>query len=308
MLEKIKITKEHIKAPAIEKGGTAIVFQRHEKYERSLTAEDSGSLSPESAQDAYKTAHDFFSEALSPETAADTMILFVSSDTQYNKSGHRSMETADQAQAAAKDALQALNIDPAQAIINLNANFSTKRFDGTNSDVRPVRQIREPAFLDNNPDYLAHLQEKYGAADEVSTPEGESRRIGLTPAAWEAHESDHEKEVREEMGAEGIDDILERTKRALEIQQKYAEWFHHANPGKKLIIWSASHYDTISPLVKDTVDKSFEEYVPVDYGAGIVISVPPKSETATTLINGEVFTIKKLRKSLGKTAVTQATV
>lgn len=42
---------------------------------------------------------------------------------------------------------------------------------------------------------------------------------------------------------------------------------------KKLIIWAASHYDTISPFVKDATNVSFENHIPVDYGAGVVIEL-----------------------------------
>lgn len=274
--EKIKNTKEDLKTPKIEKGGTAIVFQRHEKYDRNIDSETSGSLSPESAKDAYNTASEFFTKMVEDKDLVDIMILFTSSDTQYNQKGYRSIETADQAQQAAIDVLLNAGLDPNEHIINLNARFKTKRFNPTDSTTRPIRHIREPQIFDQSPEYISFLQEKYGAANEITTPEGETRRIGLTPDAFDAHESDREKEVREKLGAEGVYDILDRTKKALDIQQRYAELFHASNPGKRLVIWSASHYDTISPFIKDATETPFTEYVGVDYGAGIVISIPPK--------------------------------
>ena len=305
-MEKIKITKEDLKAPTLDTDGTAIVFQRHEKYDRRIDSETSGSLTPESAQEAYDTAEEFFTDLFEQGNAYDTMILFTSSDTQYNNNGHRSIETADQAQRAAIDALLAANLNPNEHIINLNPNFKTKRFKTTDSTIRPMKSIREPQIFDQSPDYVAHLQEKYGAAEEIEGLDGEMRRVGLTPKAFDAHESDREKEKREELGAEGVYDILDRTKKGINLQERYAEWFHTTNPGKRLVIWSASHYDTISPFVKDATETPFTEFVPVDYGAGIVISIPPRSKETTVEINKQTIALKKrVSPSLGKSSLSR---
>lgn len=305
-MEKIKITKENLKTPALEKDGTAIVFQRHEKYDRSIDSQTSGSLSPESARAAYDTAKAFFTELIDQGDPQDIMILFTSSDTQYNAKGHRSIETADQAQQAAINALNEAGLDPMQHIINLNSDFKTRRFEATDSDARPIKQIREPKIFEESPEYIHYLQEKYGAADEITTPEGEMRRIGLSPAAFEAHESDAEKEVRETLDAEGVYDILDRTKKAIDLQQRYAEWFHEANPGKKLVIWSASHYDTISPFVKDATETPFTEFVGVDYGAGIVLNIPPNSDKISFTLGERVVRLKKrVSPALAKSSLSQ---
>ena len=73
--------------------------------------------------------------------------------------------------------------------------------------------------------------------------------------------------------------------------------FHKANPGKRLVIWATSHYDTISPLVKEATDTDFSEYLGVDYGGGVVIEVPPTGETALD-IRGQ-----KVALPLGKVGV-----
>lgn len=305
-MEKIKITKENLKTPTIEKDGTAIVFQRHEAYDRRMDSKTSGSLSPESAQEAYDKAKAFFADLISQDDAEAIMILFTSSDTQYNKKGYRSIETADQAQQAAIDALNEAGLDPKQHIINLNQDFKTRRFKATDSDVRSMSQIREPQIFEQSPEYVAYLQEKYGAADEITDEKGETRRIGLKPEAFDAHESDREKEAREKFGAEGVYDILDRTKKAIDLQQRYAEWFHKANPDKKLVIWSASHYDTISPFVKDATETPFTEYLPVDYGAGIVLSIPPHSREASFAIDERVVKLKKrVSPALAKSSLSQ---
>ena len=95
----------------------------------------------------------------------------------------------------------------------------------------------------------------------------------LTPKAWAMHEMDADKEMREEFGAEGVHDIVDRTKKSLAIMERYARIFHANNPGKKLIIWASSHYDTLSPLTKDATGTDFGDYLPVDYGAGVTIEL-----------------------------------
>ena len=55
--------------------------------------------------------------------------------------------------------------------------------------------------------------------------------------------------------------------------ERYAKAFHASNPDKKLLIWASSHYDTISPLVKDVTGTDFGAYLPVDYGGGVLIEL-----------------------------------
>ena len=100
------------------------------------------------------------------------------------------------------------------------------------------------------------------------------------------HEMDADSDVREAFGAEGVHDIVDRTKKSLAVMERYARVFHANNPGKKLIIWAASHYDTLSPLAKDATGSDFGDYVPVDYGAGITIELK-KDQVPTFELAGE---------------------
>lgn len=290
MSEKItKIEKEDIKPPAIEPGGTAIIFQRHERYQRDRDAENSGSLITEDAEAARKRYDQFFEEELDMEGDVETMVLFVSSDTQYNGGGRRSLETAQLAQDAAIEVMQARGIDPKERIINLNSQFTTRGFEPTEQSIRPMTHIREPQIF-ATPEYVKYLQDKYGSAD--------GKGNGLSPRAWAAHEEDAEKEVREAMGAEGVREMVVRTKTALKVLERYAKAFHKTHPNKRLIIWTASHYDTTSPLVKDATGTNIEEYVPVDYGAGVVIDLPPNSGEVYLSAQGE-----RVKLDLGRRSV-----
>jgi hypothetical protein len=266
MSEIQKIEKIDIQAPLLQAGESAIVFQRHERYNRDRNAVDSGSLAPEHADAAYRRDVEFFDDLLSHDSpeSGETMVLFVSSDTQYAGRGYRSMETAQLAQRAAAEVMTSRGIDPIERIINFNPDFKTDSFVPTGQSIRPDKKIREPQIFDT-PGYVDHLRNKYGGEDGPGA--------GISPKAWAMHEMDAEKEMREQHGAEGVHEMLGRTKQSLALVERYAKMFHANNPNKKLVVWMASHYDTLSPLVKDAQGMSFEEYVPVDYGAGVVIEL-----------------------------------
>lgn len=289
MSEKLisKIEKEDIKAPQIEAGGTAIVFQRHERYNRDRSAEDAGSIDPESSDDTIRQDRQFFEDLLVQEAAdgVETMVLFVSSDTQYAGKGRRSLETGQLAQDAARSVFEEAGIDANERVLNFHPNFKTSRFEETGQDIRPVRGIVEPKIFDENPDFVKELGKKFNPEELQAEIESQRSDVQLSPEAFGAYEADLPEvvEMRERHGAEGVHDILDRTKTSLKVLERYSRVFHANNPNKRLVIWATSHYDTISPLVKDATDTEFSEYVPVDYGGGVVINVPPKGEGQTTL-------------------------
>lgn len=277
-----KIEKTDIRVPRLETGTSAIIFQRHGKYDRDNISETAGSLLAEDAQATFERDITFFDGLLADDTDDnETMILFTSSDTQYAGKGYRSMETAQLAENAAIEVMNRLGIDPSKRIINLNTDFKTNPFEATGQSIRPDKKIREPQIFDNL-DYVNFLKDKYG---------------GLNPQAWSAHEMDAEKEKREEFGAESVYDMLDRTKQSIAIMERYARVFHANNPNKKLVIWTASHYDTISPLVKDATGTSFDKYLPVDYGAGVVIELG-KDSAPTLNAQGQ-----KVKLQLGNNAL-----
>lgn len=275
MVENLNYTieKQDIHVPRLSVGESAIVLQRHGKYERSETSERSGSITKDAIEELKASGQTFFKELLANEPNPENiMLLFVSSDTKYGH-GYRSMETAQIAEDAASEAFAMKGLDPTAQIINLNPDFKTDTFDKTRQAVRPDPKIHEPEFLDNSR-YVQFLKDKY------------SDGAALTPKAWAMHEMDADKETREEMGAEGVHDVVNRTKKSLAIMERYARIFHANNPGKRLIIWATSHYDTLSPLAKHATGTDFSEHLPVDYGAGITIELK-ESAAPTFEIAGE---------------------
>lgn len=274
------VEKEDIVAPKIPVGGTAIVLERHGKYQRDRDAENAGSIYEDDAEVTKQRDLGFFAELLEHEDDGETMILFVSSDTQYAKAGRRSMETAQLAQDAAIEAMNARGLDPTERIINFNSKFNTSRFDQTDQDVRAMKGIVEPKIFDDSPEFVAELGRMFNPPEVQSDIDARRTDVKLHPAAFEAYESDlpEVQSLREKHGAEGVRDILDRTKASLRVLERYARLFHASNPNKKLVIWAASHYDTISPLVKDAFGAEFSEFVPVDYGAGVVMNIAPGSQ------------------------------
>lgn len=294
-----KVEKEDIILPELKAGETSIVFQRHGKYNRDPSAEDAGSISASSAQEMYDYDKSQFDNLFRQE---NVYILFVSSDAQFAGKGHRSLETAQVAQDAATESLQDAGLSPSERIINFNPDFKIAPHLETLQAIRPLPGIRDPQlFNPRDEKYLRHLQETHGYAD----PETKS---GIAPAAWDAHEQDKERDVRETTNAESQEELIVRTKKTLAILERYAHLWHTHNPDKRLVIWAASHYDTISPLVKEVDEILRNEdgslssaYQPIEYGGGVVINLPASPEDDITLTRRASERVLEL----GRTAATR---
>lgn len=268
-----QIEKTDIKPHPIQVDETEIVLQRHGAYIRDRNDPNKGSLSPESVAIEQSSAANYFETFLTqlPEAERSSVdVLVVASDTQYFNGGQRSLETAVIAQQVATNIFERHGL-PASNIIN-----STGRLSGDGGP-RIVTKLREPNFLDKDPpEFIDFMLKKYG---------------GVNLDFWIAFEEDRHKDVREAMGAEGPDDIADRTAFTVRTLAHYARAFHKANPNRRLIIWAATHYDTISPFVKrDVFGVGKDKQLLVDYGAGIVIDVD-KAGAATTEINGRYYPV-----------------
>jgi len=277
-----KIERSDLVAPAIDPGATAIILQRHEDYDRAH-----GSVLPYSAAEAFNTNTILFETLADHEQDNATMMLFVASDSRRGQ-GYRSLETAQVAQDAAAQVLQARGINPSDRIINLSDAFIMHSASATKQAIRSMANLREPRIFET-PAYVEYLKEKYGTRDN-----------GLSQAAWAAHEADQEKDVREALDAESVYDIVDRTKLSIAYLVRYASWFHAKNPGKRLLIWAATHYDTISPLVKDATGTAFTERVPVDYGAGVILTIPTDSREVTLQAQNQAVVLGLGKASLDR--------
>jgi len=273
-----KITRQDISREMPGVGETGIIMQRHEKYIRDAEDERSGSLEPEDAQKALNQAveilEDMF-EDLSDEERKNVTILVIASNTEYGKAkGMRSFETAAEVVNGVQEILRKYGLDGKQ-LLNSGTAISQK-----NEGVLPSRNriIQEPRMFEESPEFVAYLKEKY---------EGQSQKF------WQAFEEDWEKEVREGMGAEGPPELLKRYSKFIEILNNFSAHYHKKNPGKRLLIWTVSHYDTISPYAKNKVFGSDpNEHLPVDYGAGFTIRIDKEGEMKGE-IGGHEYKIKK---------------
>ncbi len=250
-----KIERSDIAPHPIGRGETEIVLQRHGKYIRDREHTNVGSLTEEAQVDERAAAEAYFKKFLDqlPEDERDTVdVLFVASDTRYRGNGRRSMETGIVAQQAAEEIFKKQGI-PESNIVNDSHNLSGE------GGPRPMPKMREPQIFDKSPDFVEFLTEKYG---------------DLNLDFWIAFEEDTEKEKRLEMGAEGPDEIADRMALSVRVLARYAQAYHKANPGRRLIIWADTHYDTISPFVKrDIFGEGKEAQLLVDYGAGITVDI-----------------------------------
>lgn len=292
----LKITKIEkndlleLKLPTI--GGTEIILQRHGAYERDTNSPEKGGLTLTGVESTKKIATEALHVIL-PENNIDACrevdILVVGSDTQYYDGGMRSIETADIMVEAVKQRFNELGLDEAQLLNN------SKRFIRVNdgSLVRPVADIREPKILhgagtDEQDPFLTFLIEQHG--------EGKNGAALAIPGFVD-FEEDRNQNKRKELGSEGPDDIAHRTMHAVAVLARFARAYHNRSKGedgipkRRLVIWAATHYDTIAPVVKRKIfGDELATVVNVDYGAGIAISINLDGE-CKTVIGGKEYNL-----------------
>ncbi len=266
-----KITAKDIDREIPEVDSTKIIIQRHERYIR--TEEDVGEgeilggLSKESTQKAYDQTKEIVEEMLSGiDDPENVEFLVVGSNTTHRGGGQRSIETAEQVLKAIREVAEEKGLDADQIINNRSRS----------KEVAKIARTQAPRF-DSSPEYFDFLAEKYGA---------------VTQKFWQAFEEDTHKEERLGFGAEGPDEMDERFSDYLHTLSLFSERYHGKNPKKRLIIWSASHYDTVSPYVKRHVTKTDpDQYLAVDYGAGVSIDVD-KNNNATSNFRGKEYKVE----------------
>lgn len=281
-----KIEKTDIQAHPIGPDETEIVAQRHGDYVRDRTDTRVGSLTRDAQVEVRETAENYFRSLLEqiPANERDTVdVLFVTSDTQYFEGGRRSLETGTIAQEAAQQIFEEYGISPQ----NIHNTKGVLKGMEDRSGPRPMAGLREPQFLDNQPDFANELLQKYS---KTEGPDGEKK---LDINFWIAFETDVESELREQYGAEGPDDIANRTAHSINVLGRYAQIYHKLNPGRRLIVWASTHYDTISPYVRRDVlqqDNYKDEALGVALGGGVTIDID-SAGNATTEIGGQSYAV-----------------
>jgi hypothetical protein len=257
-------------------GGTLIVLERHGKYIRDKSDESLGSLTPEAAEaeeaKGVQFMRDIFAQMPVEECSAID-VLIVASDTSYEGGGRRSYETAQAIQRGMTAAFESAGLGPEHILNNIH----------------PV-ETPEKTLETGVPWAMPSLREPRMSTD---------RRFGAMLAAWYpddlekmiAFEEDRHVEERLAMGGEGPGEIADRTLETIDLLNQLAVIHHAENPDRRLVVWAASHYDTISPLVKlKLAGGAATDVVQVAYGGGISIDIGPDNHATSTIagVNYEV--------------------
>ena len=245
--------------PMIDYNENQIILQRHCAYK-------DGSLKPSSVDDQIDVVTSFI-DGLDKDDLNNTYFLFTASNTTSEPDFKRCVETTTIAMEMIRRYLISNNIDESN-IINLNDNHSFK------GKIKETDKLTEPGMFTDNTGFFEYLKEKYG---DLELP------------FWIAFETDSEKDMREKLGSEGPDEIVERGVKYIEILNRYSDYFYNAHPNSKLFIWAGTHYDLISPLVKQTIlNYTKEDDVFVDNCGGISIITDEEKNTIAS-VNGITY-------------------
>lgn len=260
-----------VRSEALAVGGTEIIVQRHGEYIRSADDAMVGHLKSRAALEAEKLAENVFGGIVKQIPKGEqgrVEILVAASDTKKG-TGQRCIETAQRAIDGIKTVLIENNLQ-----INQLLNTQEGRFRGGEGP-RPTAGIREPRIFSDSQEFVKFLEEKYGTGQPF----------------WKAFEEDTEADVRKAMGAEGPWELAERLDRFIKALAEYSRLYHKENPGKRLVVWVVTHYDTISPYVKRYLaNVGKDKYIPVDYGAGFSINIRPDG-VATSKIGETTYPV-----------------
>lgn len=271
-----KITEGDIRPVRLGPGETQIILQRHGAYIRDQKDPRKGSLTEDAKTAAVLTASEYFEgllHRLTPAERETVDVLVVASDSQYFGGGRRSYETAEAAQQAVHNVFGAHELSQSQIL-------PTPGEGRDPNQPWPMPNLRDPQFLTQSPAFAEFLRQNYGDATEF----------------WKAFEEDVHREERLQHGAEGPDDIVARTEVSVRQLSAYARSYHRANPGRRLVIWAATHYDTISPLVRRDILGLSDwktRYLGVNYGAGISITLDKTGTHATARVGGKTYNVPR---------------
>lgn len=252
--------------PLVGLNQTQIILQRHCNYDR-----NSGGLVAESEQIQSQISDSFLTslvQNLTAEELNNTYFLFVASPTMSKGNFNRCIETTNIPFFQVRSVFNDLNISESH-IMNLNAD---SHYDG----IHKSKDLAEPMMFTDNSGYLEFLKQQ---------------NEGINLNFWIDFEEDKYKEKRQELGAEGPDEIVGRGIHFIGVLQRYSQLFHKKHENSRLIIWCGTHYDLLSPLAKQTIlgyDK--EDAVAVDYCGGISLLIDENNEIVANL-NGEYVPI-----------------
>lgn len=263
MGNKITINSEAIK-PVINSNETQIILQRHCSYDKT-----NGNLLNVSKTYQEELVLQFL-KALEHQDLNNTYFLFLASNTvNLNSEFKRCVDSTNIAMDLIQSFLESKGVNKSY-IINLDDNLN---YD---AQVKQTNNFSEPSMFVDRKGYLEFLKKKNN---------------GMNEKFWIDFEEDRYKDVREELNAEGPDEIVARGVYYINVIQKFSRYFHIKKPNSKLIVWCGTHYDLISPLAKQTIfgyDKS--DIINVDYCGGISLKIDELNNILAN-VNGHYYPI-----------------
>ncbi len=239
MSEPGEVSPEQIVAPEIPRSGweTLIILQRHGRYDnrrpidgQNLAEEEKGygHLTEEGKLEAKKRANERIDAALSQDPQ-NTDFLIVNSPTFWldnEQLGQRAKETAEIIAGEVIERLKSKDYQKNQFLNHSN------RFHEDLS--RPDPRIGE-AKMFQVPEFVNVLREEYN---------------GQPPEFWKDYYRDDHKELREQLHAEGPEDIARRIDRSVKVVARFARGYHQQHPDRKLVGWMITHGDGLEPYLQ----------------------------------------------------------
>jgi len=266
-----RITVRDIQPTLPAQNETVMVLQRNAKDIREA-GDEFGALDKKAVETTHAEARQFFDTLFAEleEEERDTIsIMVVASDaTLLIPNGQpcehrRAIETADIIIQALKESMVQFNV-PESSFLNS---------DSSNGEPIAVSELRDLLMFEESPEFVKYMTDKYGTGKEF----------------WIAYETDAEKETRIAMGVEGPKEIADRVNYALTVRARIASEYHKANPDTRLVVWNVSHYDSISPFIKEhIVGVDVTGYLPVEHSGGITLQIDDKGQPHATIQNQKV--------------------
>lgn len=263
MKDNINITSAAI-TPISDIFETQIILQRHCNYDKS-----NGNLLTSSINDQEKIVLDFL-RSLEYKNLKNVYFLFISSNTvNVNSESKRCVDTTNIAMRLILSFLESKGISQ-NHVINLDEDLNY------NMQIKQIDKLAEPSMFTDKKGYFEFLKEKNN---------------GMNQQFWIDFEEDRYKLEREALNAEGPDEIVARGVYYINVIKRFSNYFHIKKPNSKLIVWSGTHYDLISPLAKQAVfgyEKS--DFINVDYCGGISFEID-KTNNIIANVNGHYYPV-----------------
>jgi hypothetical protein len=246
-----RLSRNETKFEVPEVGGTTMTCLRNaddyrgkpdqeQEAATAVPALEIGQLMPRAAEASRNFANDRLQEMLAtmtPEAHKDLRIVVVASnaalgelatkDGSTPKPRQRCVDTAQEIITGLREAMATENLDPSQLL--------NRGEDGQEPHPSVLKDIEDMKVSDRTGEYFDLLKQQ---AEQT----GENM--------WVLYEKDGMKEVREEMGVEGPQDINDRMKRYLTRASKVARWYHgREEDPMRLLVITVVPQDIMGPYV-----------------------------------------------------------